>query len=181
MTDDLFTEAERLLDEGSFTAMGALLGEDLDRTLIDWHKAGRFEGKSEMLAETFTCACFEGRNDAVKYFLEQGIDPNGGNKTGLNALHWAANRGKPETVKLLLEAGADTEFVNMYGGTVIGQALWSAVNEPRENHAEIIEILIEAGAVIEPGALEWWNKQDVRSNETKQHVIDVLKKQQTTN
>jgi hypothetical protein len=179
MADDLFDQAEALLDEGSFTATGDVLGGDFDRILIDWHKAGRFEDKGEMLAEAFTCACFLGRNEAVGYLLDQGIDPNGGNKTGLNALHWASNRGNPETVRLLLDKGADTEFVNMYGGTVLGQVLWSAVNEYSDSHAEIIEVLIEAGAHIEPGALAWWNEQDVPSAETKRRVAAALRSRET--
>jgi len=180
MTDDPFDQAETLLDEGSFTATGDLLGDGFDRTLIDWHKAGRSDGKEEMLAEAFTCACFLGRNEAVRHFLGVGIDPNGGNKTGLNALHWASNRGNPETVRLLLDKGADTELVNMYGGTVLGQVLWSAVNEPRDEHAEIIEILIDAGAVVEPGTLEWWNEQNVPSAETRRRVVKALEEEQTT-
>jgi ankyrin repeat protein len=174
MADDLFDQAEVLLDEGSFTATGNLLGEGFDRLLIEWQKFGRFEGKDEMLAEAFTCACFEGRSKSVAYLLEHGVDANGGNKTGLNALHWASNRGHRETVKLLLEKGADTESVNMYGGTVLGQVLWSAVNEPNDSHAKIIEVLIDAGAAVESGTLDWWNEQDVPSAETKRLIAETL-------
>jgi hypothetical protein len=175
MSDDLFDQAEILLDEGSFTATGELFGDDFDRTLIDWYETGRFEEKGEMIAEAFTCACFLGRNEAVRHLLSKGIDPNGGNKTGLNALHWASNRGHIATVKLLLEKGAKTESVNMYGGTVLGQVLWSAVNEPLESHASIVNVLIEAGAAVEPGTRQWWEEQNVPSAETKRRVGDALR------
>ena len=33
--------------------------------------------------------------------------------------HWAANRGNPETVELLIERGAPLEQKNMYDGTVL--------------------------------------------------------------
>jgi len=34
----------------------------------------------------------------------------------------------------------------MYGGTVLGCAVWSAIHEPKADHLLIIEALIEAGA-----------------------------------
>ena len=55
------------------------------------------------------------------------------------------------------------EVKNMYDGTVLGQALWSAINEHTPNHAEIIEVLINGGVYVWPNTLEWWEKQDVPS------------------
>ena len=37
----------------------------------------------------------------------------------------------------------------MYGGTVLGTAVWSAINEPRSNHISIIEALLKAGARLD--------------------------------
>jgi hypothetical protein len=34
----------------------------------------------------------------------------------------------------------------MYGSTVLGTAIWSAINEPRSDHPQIIEQLLNAGA-----------------------------------
>lgn len=56
------------------------------------------------------------------------------------------------------------------------QALWSAVNEHMDNHAAIIEALIDAGAKIEAGTLEWWQKQNVASAVTKELVTDALRR-----
>lgn len=53
---------------------------------------------------------------------------------GLDALHWAANRGQPTVVRLLINAGADLETRSMYGGTALGTAVWSAIHEPRGDH-----------------------------------------------
>ena len=47
---------------------------------------------------------------------------------------------------LLIEHKAPLETKSMYGGTVLGTAVWSAVNEPRADHVLIIEALINAGA-----------------------------------
>jgi hypothetical protein len=35
----------------------------------------------------------------------------------------------------------------MYGSTALGTAIWSAINEPRRDHLQIIEELINAGAL----------------------------------
>ena len=37
----------------------------------------------------------------------------------------------------------------MYGGNVLDTAVWSAINEPRPNHMQIIEELLQAGARLE--------------------------------
>jgi hypothetical protein len=55
---------------------------------------------------------------------------------------------------MLIARKAPLEVKNMYGGTVLGQALWSAFNEPQDDHLPIVEALIAAGAKIDPD----WNK-----------------------
>ena len=67
----------------------------------------------------------------------------------MDAFHWAANRGQLDIVKLLTDRKANPETVNAYGGTVLRCAAWSAVFEPRPNHAAIIRALVEAGASVE--------------------------------
>ena len=59
---------------------------------------------------------------------------------------------------------------------MLGQAFWSAVNEHKPSHAAIIDALIDAGANIESGTLEWWNEQPVPSLETKRRVAEALRK-----
>jgi len=104
------------------------------------------------LAEALTCAAWLGRVDLVEWLLARGVDPAGGNATGMSALHWAANRGQIDAVRLLLNAGAPLETRNMYGGTVLGQTVWSAINEPRPGQLEAIAMLLDAGA--DAGAVE---------------------------
>ena len=114
-----------------------------------WDARGAFSALPEVRAEALTCACFLGRIEVAEYFLAQGISPAAGARTGLNALHWAANRGQLEAVRLLLRYGADLELRSMYGGTALGTAVWAAVHEPRPTHRAIIEVLLQAGARIE--------------------------------
>jgi hypothetical protein len=97
-------------------------------------------------------------------------------RTGLAGFHYAASSGRLEIVKLLTTRKIPMEVENMYGGTVLGQALWSAINEHTPQHAEIIEVLIDAGAHVWPKTLEWWIEQDVPSEETKSRVADVLRR-----
>ena len=104
--------------------------------------------------EAFIRACQHGHNDICEFLLDQGIDPASQANTGQTGLHYAAHCGQLETVKMLIERNAPLEVKNMYGGTVLGQALWSAFNEPHKDHLPIVEVLIATGAQIEPD----WNK-----------------------
>jgi len=85
----------------------------------------------------------------MKYLLAQGVDPAGGAATGLNAFHWAANRGQLEAVRLLIDAKAPLETRNSYGGTVLSGTVWAAFHEPRSTHLHIIEELLRAGARVD--------------------------------
>jgi ankyrin repeat protein len=98
------------------------------------------------LAEALTYAAWLGRVDLVAWLIARGVDPAGGDATGMNALHWAANRGQLDAVRLLLAHGAPLETRNMYGGTALGSTVWSAIHEPRPGQLEAIEALLAAGA-----------------------------------
>jgi ankyrin repeat protein len=107
-----------------------------------------------LVEQAFIYACQYGHNNICEFLLDQGVDPSAQAKIGQTGFHYAAHYGQLETVKLLIERNAPLEVKNMYGGTVLGQALWSAFNAPHKDHLQIVEILIDAGAVIEPD----WNK-----------------------
>jgi ankyrin repeat protein len=153
---DSFEDAVAALRRGDFSASAPLFDEPTPTHLcriIEWFDDGRFPGHEDALHEAFTCACFLGRNDVVRFFLERGVGPQGGAATGIDALHWAVNRGQLETVKVLLSRGADLETRNLHGGTALGIAVWSAFHEPRPAHLEIIETLLAAGA--KPDEVPW--------------------------
>jgi ankyrin repeat protein len=111
------------------------------------------EAKAQ-LEEAFIWACQCGQDSVSEFLLEQGVDPAAQANVGQTGLHYAAHYGQLETVKMLIARKAPLEVKNMYGGTVLGQALWSAFNEPKDSHLPIVEALIAAGAKIEPD----WNK-----------------------
>jgi len=101
------------------------------------------------IGKGFVWACEYGYNDVVTFLLDHGVDPAFGGGAGMTGLHLAAHDGHLDTVKLLLAHNAPIEVKNSYGGTVLDQTLWSAVNHPRPEHREIVEALIAAGAKVE--------------------------------
>ncbi len=149
--DRAFRDALEGLRKGDFSRLEPLFEESPNRKpqIIEWHEEGRFADHPEALAEALTCASFLGRVTVADYLLTQGVDPSAGKATGLDALHWAADRGQLEAVRLLLRHHAPLESRNMYGGTALGAVVWSILQKARPDHIQIIEELLAAGARIE--------------------------------
>lgn len=174
----LFRYAIAAMWRGDFTALEHAVGGcgAFDEQIIDWYEKGYFDDEPETLAEVFSAACMLGHAKTAGFLLDHGVDPYAGMKTGLSGFHYAASSGRLGVIKLLIERGVPMEVRNMYNGTVLGQALWSAINEYTPEHAEIIERLIEAGATVEDGTLEWWEKQKVPNAETRARVASALRR-----
>jgi hypothetical protein len=99
--------------------------------------------------EAFIYACAYGRNDVVEFLVEQKVDMAARNRQGQTGLHMAAVGGSLDTVKLLLRHKAPLEAVNIYGGTVWGQTLWSAAHGgDADTYIAILEALVGAGAEV---------------------------------
>jgi hypothetical protein len=143
-----FADLAEGLRRGDFTLLDPLFASG---EVIRWHQEGKCGAVGpEVLAEALTCACFNGRVETAKCLLAQGVDPAGGQGTGLNALHWAVNRGQLDCVLLLLKhpAPPSLETLSMYQGTALGTAVWASVHETKPRHLEVIEQLLIAGADI---------------------------------
>lgn len=84
----------------------------------------------------------EGRHGSVAAALERGVDVNARNPAGGTALMIAAKRGHLETVRVLLEAGADP---NLSLREVTYRALHTAA---QEGHNQIVAQLLKYGADI---------------------------------
>lgn len=171
--DELWRLTAKALDNGDFTWLSELLTAQNESIISLLESSGQ---QNEYMNEAFTWACFEGRTEEAKMLLDKGVDPAAGFKTGMAGFHWAANRGHTETVKMLIECNASLEQVNIYGGTVLNCALYSIVHENKATHAEIIELLVNAGAEIQSGTLEWWEKQSIPLQLDKDRVASVLKR-----
>jgi hypothetical protein len=148
-----FRGALQGLHRGDFSWLEPLFTAGTDPAdkprIIRWHEAGRFRDEPQALAEALTCACFLGRTGVAEYLLTHGVEPSGGMGTGLNAFHWASNRGQLAAVRLLIRAKAPLETRNMYGGTILGGAVWAALHETKPDHPQVVEALLEAGARVE--------------------------------
>jgi len=94
-------------------------------------------------------ACTWGRINVVEFLLDKDVDFSGDWGDGQSPMHCAAIGGQLETIKFLLKRNPPLEVRNMYGGTVLGQTLWSAAHggDPMV-YAAIIKVLIAAGARV---------------------------------
>jgi hypothetical protein len=149
--DERWEDALLGLARGDFSRLEPLFVGDIGQPLLQpwivaWHEQGRFTDERQAVSDVLTCACFLGYVDVAEYLLERGVKLPGGSGTGVDALHWAVNRGQLETVRLLLRWRAPLETVNMHGATALGMAIWSAIHEPRSQHLVIAEELLRAGA-----------------------------------
>lgn len=151
MTQDaVFEDALQGLRKGDFSRLDPLFRSESGASprIVQWLEQGYFTGHDQELAEALTCACFNGRTDVAEHLLRRGIAPSGGAGTGLNAIHWAANRGQLEALRLLIRHNVPLESRSMYDGTALGTAVYAAINEPRPDHPIIIQELIDAGAQV---------------------------------
>lgn len=176
MSDRWFVAVDAL-EKGDFSRLEEALGGPVgfDQQIVTWYEEGKFDEVPETLAEALSCACMLGRTATARFLIDKGVDPYAGMKTWLAGPHYAVSSGHLDTVEMLLEKQVPLEVKNLHGGTMLGQALWSAVNEHKPRHADIIVALIKAGAVVEPGTLEWWKTQAVPSVETKRRVTHALR------
>jgi ankyrin repeat protein len=123
---------------------------------------GKLKGnatKAQMEAG-FQWACEYGRNDVVEFLLDHGMDLQAGENIDETGLHWAAIGGHVDTIELLLQRGARLEARNCYGGTVLGQATWSAMNDDGGiDYVPVIKTLLDAGAMVEEADYPTGNQQ----------------------
>jgi hypothetical protein len=152
--DPAFRDAIHDLETGGFSGLAPLFREypssgHSSCQIIGWYESGYFKNEPKALNEALACAYFNGQTSDADFLVKNGVDPLAGAGTGMNGFHWAANRGQLQTVKLLIERKVPLEVENMYGGTVLGCAVWSAIHEPRADHLAIIEALLNAGAKVD--------------------------------
>jgi hypothetical protein len=123
----------------------------LDRVRAYFPEEGstkRSPSKKEMTA-SFLNACGYGRKEVVAFLLDRGVDVSTQDKDGQTGLHWAVIGGHPEIVRVLLAKNAPLEVQNLYGGTVLGQCLWSAAHGGNKKaYLQILELLAAADAKI---------------------------------
>src|SRR5262249_17151871 len=117
----------------------------------------------EQLKDGFAWACEFGRTSVVDFLLEKSIDLDAKLKhDGQTGLHWAAHGGHVDTVKLLLLRGAPVDVKDeTFGKTPLGWALYGwgvRENAERKAHYEVVALLAQAGAKLDP---EWYEDNEV--------------------
>ncbi len=127
----------------------------------------------------FIWACEYGQTAVVEFLLDKGADPNEP-VNGMNALHWAVIGGHLDTIKLLIDRRVSLESINTYGGTALGAAFWATINQDEvyrwpgfTDDIMVIEILLDAGAKIEAGTLDWLDRQNLPAGK-KAAIVDLL-------
>ena len=123
---------------------------DVVKTFFDAQGEPRKGLAADVIHTAFRYACFYGRNDIVEYLIERGVDLGGHDGDEQTGAHYAAMGARLATIELLTRHGAPLEACNQYGGTVLGQALWSAAHsgDPKV-FVPVIEALIAAGAKLD--------------------------------
>jgi hypothetical protein len=104
-------------------------------------------------AEALAAAARKGDAAAVTKLLEEGVDVNTKFRYGTTALSFAADHGHLEVVKVLLARGADVNVTDtFYKATPLTWATSPAMTRKPE-HAEIVGLLLKAGAKGKEDAL----------------------------
>ena len=146
--------AEYLAGRGAALGLAAAAGVgrlDVVKTFFDAGGRPREGVTADVVNAGFRHACSYGRDDIVEYLVERGVDLAAHSGDGQTGLHCAGMSARLDTVRILLEHGAPLEARNSYGGTVLGQTLWSAAHggDPML-FAPVVEALIAAGAKLYP-------------------------------
>jgi ankyrin repeat protein len=124
---------------------------DVVKTFFNEDGSRKRTTSKKAVQSAFSHACSWGRQNVVEFLLDKDADLTDGGGDGQTPLHCAAICGQLELIKFLLKFKPPLEARNIYGGTVLGQTLWSAAHggDPLL-YAEIIETLIAAGAKVPP-------------------------------
>jgi hypothetical protein len=107
------------------------------------------ESTTTEINEGLRYASVYGQTAVAELLIRRGADLTTTTVDGQTAAHMAAIGGQLDTLKMLLEHNPPLEQRNTYGGTVLGQTIWSAGHggDP-DRYIAIIDALLAAGAQL---------------------------------
>jgi len=165
------TLAKAGASEGLFAA--ATLGQ-LDQLRKFFAASSPAPSKAEVQS-AFVWACQFGRTGVVDFLLDKGADITDQDGNGMTGLHMAAGGGHLDTVKLLIRRGAPLELKNVWGGTVLGNILWFAMNyDPNIDYTPIVEAVVAGGAHVDPDFIKWWTQVTPLFPSSKEPILELL-------
>jgi ankyrin repeat protein len=109
-------------------------------------------------AELLPIHASAGDDEVVARLLEAGVPLDARGIDDGSALHYAGMWGRPSTVALLLDRGADVELGSALG-TALGWTAWGSrelpgAEERLDDYLEATRVLVAVGARVEPGVIE---------------------------
>lgn len=135
------------------------------------------EGPNEQNYTLLMTAARQGRPDIVRILLQHGADPNALTSIGRTPLLFAAESGDLKSVELLVKNGANINYSYVSGSSIqafvgqediLGEAIFYG-------HVEVINFLINQGAIIKPGHLKLAERM-LEYEKSLKSIIPVLQK-----
>jgi len=173
---DFLARRGAMLDLEGASGVGRL---DVVRSFFNEDGSLRASAIKVQMDRGFIWACEYGQTAVVEFLLGKGADP-AAPMDGMNSLHWAVMGGHLDTIKLLIDRNVSVETENVYGGTALSTAFWATVNHEEvyrwpgfTDDLSVIEVLLNAGARIEAGTLDWFERQNLPAGK-KAAIEDLL-------
>ena len=122
---------------------------DVVKTFFDERGAVKPGVAPPDLVDALLYATGWGHRDVVSWLLDHGAALGSQDADRQTALHWAAMGADLAMVELLIARGASLGARNVYGATVLDQAIWSAAHGgDADDFVPVLEALIIAGAQV---------------------------------
>ena len=131
----------------------------LGRLDIVKEKFAKEDASPSETERAFLWACQYGHNEVIEFLLSRDQKLLQTAYEGQTALHSAILGGQSRTVELLLRKGASLTTKNVYGGTALDQAVWSATHtDSGLDYLSIIDLLVKAGSQMDSETATWFAK-----------------------
>ena len=159
---EFFANLGAPLDLESAAALGKL---SLVRNHFDGDGELKPPATRQQLEAGFLLACWYGREKVVEYMLDHAADVGLRNDSGQTGLHCATYGAHVDVIKLLLQRHAPVDAKDKeFSATPLDVALYqwdrSADSTVRERCYEVVEMLVQAGAKLDPQ--QWLNSDSRR-------------------